>query len=270
LLYFNIITMKINQYFLLVLGVIMLCSACEIEDADWTYSTDNTVSDFGFEDVYNLSNGEAQSHNELRSCGAVRIDTTANTYFPVTLTFDFGTGTTCVDGRTRAGQLTAVYTDRWSAPGMTCTVTSTNYKVNNHGVSGTQVITNKGLVNGSLTFESVITNGVVTLPNGSTITRTATKNWAWIAGAATPLDISDDVYQLTGTASGTTRNGNAYTATITTPLVKANSCTWVQEGRIEVTPAGGGTTRAIDYGNGSCDATAEVSYGRWSTTIALN
>lgn len=248
----------------------MLFSACEIENADWTYSTDNTVSEFGFDDVYSVSHGEANSNNNLRSCGTVIVDTTAGTYFPVTLTFDFGTSTTCIDGRTRSGKLTAVYTDRWSAVGMTCTVTPDNYKVNNHGVTGTQVITNQGLTNGAPTFKSEITNGEVTLPDGNKITRNATKYWSWIAGASTPLNVLDDVYQLTGTANGTTRNGNAYTATITTPLVKAQNCAWVQEGRIEVTPTGGGTVRAIDYGNGTCDASAEVSYGRWSSTIVLN
>jgi len=263
--------MKLLVYLTIgVATILLLVTSCTKDAADWTYSTDNTMSELAFDDVYNITSGGVNSNSDLRSCGTLDIDTTANSWFPVTLTFDYGTGVVCADGRTRSGVLTAVMSDRWSTTGMTCEISTTNYTVEGYQVEGTNTITNQGLINGNLTFKSEIVGGKVTTPDGDEITREATKYWSWIGGASTPLDVNDDVYQLTGTASGTTRNGDAFNAEITTPVVKAVSCDWVQEGKVEVTPAGGGVVRAIDYGSGTCDNQAEVSYGNWSMNITLN
>jgi len=44
------------------------------------------------------------------------------------------------------------------------------------------------------------------------------------AGANTPLDETDDVFTLTGTSSGTNRNGKHYTVTINSPITKMATC----------------------------------------------
>lgn len=261
--------MKLLSYFTLSIATLLLVTtACEKQEAaDWTYSTDDTMADLAFDDVYNAMSGESNDNNNLRACANLTL---SGTTFPITVTADFNASTGCGDGRVRSGVITAVYSGRWNATGTTVTITTTNYTVNGYKVAGTNVIENLGTVNGNPTFRSTVTNGQVTTPTGDVIHRDAVKEYAWIDGTSTPLDITDDVWQLTGSANGTTRNGNAYTAQITTPVIKANSCNWVQQGVVEVQPAGGGVVRKIDYGPNTCDATATVSYGLWSMNITMN
>lgn len=250
-----------------ILICMLLCMACEKEAADWTYSTDDTMADLSFDDIYTLMSVEDDADNTLRACANLSLSSTS---FPITVTADFTGSTGCGDGRVRSGVLTAIYTGRWNAPGTTITIHTTNYAVNGYQLEGTNIISNiSGL--GSPQFRSEILDGKITTPNGDIILREATKIYTWTAGAATPLDLTDDVWQITGNASGKTSAGMDYTTEITTPITKANSCKWIQHGIIKITPTGSGAVvRSVDYGPNVCDNVASVNYGRWTTNISLN
>ena len=254
----------------LAIVVLALCTSCEPEPADWTYSTDNTMSDLGYDDLYSISNGEVDANNSLRSCGVISLDSTPNTFFPLTMTIDYGTSSVCTDGRTRSGIVTINFSDKWSHTGMTCQIIPNNYIVNGYKVDGEITITNEGLINGSPTYRSEVKNGVFTTPEGDVILRDCIKYWTWASGASTPFNLSDDVWQVSCSATGTTRNGNAFSASTTSPVLKSNNCNWIQEGIIEVTPLNGGLTRSIDYGDGDCENIARVSYGNWNMDITMN
>src|SRR5204863_7997758 len=79
----------------------------------------------------------------LTACATVTRDTINHI---VTVTFN---GTPCIDGRTRSGVLTFNYSAspagsrHYRDPGFTCTVTSSNYVVNNNQVN----IINKTITN---------------------------------------------------------------------------------------------------------------------------
>ena len=258
-----------QRFYLMLSAALCLCltTSCLKEAADWTYSTDDTLADFAFDDIYNMMNGESNGNSTLRACANLTLSSTT---FPITVTADFNGSTGCGDGRVRSGVLTAVYTGRWNDAGTTVTITTTDYTVNGYRVEGTKVIENKGVVNNVPTFDVTITNGKVTTPTGDVILRDAAKTYEWIGGSSTPFDITDDIWQLRGNATGTTSSGKDYTAEITTPVVKAQQCKWIQQGVIEVTPTNGGAVRSIDYGPNVCDGQVTVAYGSWSTTINLN
>lgn len=259
--------MRLLCYFTLsVVVCLFLTTSCNKDAADWTFSTDDTMADFAFNDLYTVMSGESNDNNNLRSCATLTLSSTS---FPITVTADFNASTGCGDGRTRSGVITAVYTGRWNQQGTTVTITTTDYTVNGYRIEGTNVIENMGMVNGAPTFKSTVTGGKVTTPTGDVILRDAVKEYAWIAGSGTPLDVTDDEWQLTGTANGTTSSGKQYTAAITTPVIKAASCKWIQQGVVEVTPAGGGVMRSIDYGPNTCDNVAVVTYGTWSANINM-
>lgn len=260
--------MKLSYFMLGIAACLLLTTACEKDvPADWTYSTDDTMADLAFDDIYNTMSGESNDNNNLRACANLILSSTT---FPITVTADFNGSTGCGDGRIRSGVITAVYTGRWNAPGTTVTITTTDYTINGYKLEGTNVIENLGLVNGNPTFKSTVIDGKVTTPDGNVILRDAVKEYVWTAGSNTPLDITDDVWQLIGSANGTTRNGNIYTAEITMPIVKANSCNWIQQGVVEVRPTEGGAVRTIDYGSNTCDNIATVTYGIWSANITMN
>ena len=261
--------MKLLSYFTVsILACLFLLVSCDKEAADWTYSTDDTMADLSFADIYNTMSGEDDANNTLRACANLTL---SGTTFPITVTADFTSSTGCGDGRVRSGTLTAVYSGRWNDPGTTVTITTTDYTIDGYMVEGTNIISNTSTGSGNPSFTSEIQNGKVTTPNGDIILREATRNYEWTAGSSTPLDLSDDVWQLTGDAAGTTSTGRDYTAQITTPVIKAVSCKWIQQGVIEITPsASGSVARTVDYGPNVCDNVATVTYGTWSANITMN
>jgi len=266
--------MKLLSYFTFtVIACLFLATSCQQDAADWSYTTDDTMAGLAFDDIYNTMSGEDDDNNQLRACATLTLVTTPGTTYPITVTAVFN-GTGCGDGRVRTGTLTAVYSGRWFTTGTTVTITSdaaNPYTVSGYVVEGVNTITNTSGTTGNPSFTSVVTNGKVTTPNGDEILRSGTRNYEMTGGSTTPLDVTDDVWQLTGSVNGTTSTGKQYTATVdvATPIVKAQSCKWIQSGVIEITPAGGGVVRTIDYGNGTCDNKASVTYGSWSMDITM-
>ena len=79
-------------------------------------------------------------------------------------------------------------------------------------------------------------------------------------GANTPA-VAEDIYNITGSASGTDANGNAFSVAITKALTIDFSCQYhLTAGTIQITPTGK-ATRVIDYGNGACDDDATLTIG---------
>ena len=76
------------------------------------------------------------------------------------------------------------------------------------------------------------------------------------------------MYSITGTASGTAFDGTHFTSNITSALIVALNCRWIEEGKIEFKPDGK-LTRTIDFGNGDCDNKATVTIAGISFNILL-
>jgi hypothetical protein len=150
------------------------------------------------------------------------------------------------------------FTGRYREAGTVINFTFDNYYVNDNQLLGTKSVTNLGPnAAGNLVYKVVI-EGKIIKANGATITWTSTRQREWLAGAATPLLLSDDVYSITGSASGTTAAGKSYTILITKALIRKMSCRWFESGVLDVTPQGK-PTRTLDYGNTGCDNNATVT-----------
>ena len=150
-----------------------------------------------------------------------------------------------------------------------------NYWVDDYKVDGTRKVTNDGK-NDADNWEWTIQiiKGEITLPDGKTILRDHTRTREWIEGNATmppPLsNLLDDVYSITGSGTGTNREGRNFTITITTALkrlVKVG-CRWPVSGVIEIQPDDL-KLRTIDFGSGTCDDEATVTVGKKSRTVHL-
>ncbi|TGE05464.1 hypothetical protein [Hymenobacter fodinae] len=132
-----------------------------------------------------------------------------------TLTLDFGP-TNCLgpNGVARRGKIVAVFAGPYRQAGATITVSLVEYYRNDNLHTGTRTLTNLG--NGSWALD--VRNASVTTAAG-THTWASQRQYNRTAGGGTRT-ILDDVYSVTGNASGTNRNGIAYTATIEQPLLK--------------------------------------------------
>jgi hypothetical protein len=151
--------------------------------------------------------------------------------------------------------------------GTVITTTPDGYYVNDKHVEGTKTVTNNGNnVSGHLTWSVVVSNGKITWPNGDVATRSSTRTREMVGGQST-VNIWDDAYDITGSASGINRHSKAFTATIGTPLHTEMTCGYIMSGTI--THVTTNRTAVIDFGNGTCDNVATVSCNGHTKTINL-
>ena len=267
---------------LLTIGSAVLISGCKKDkedplDADVSSASDNSFAESTFDDIANIADqaGDNDSLSTYRSgdtdvrllstCATVTKDTTV---VPHTITINFGTtNCLCVDNKNRRGKIIISNTGQYRDSAGSHSIIFDNYYVNDNKVEGTKTIVNKGHnSSGNLWFQITV-NGVITNTSAQTLTWNSNRTREWINGENT-FNLSDDVYRLAGTASGTSFTGISYTAAITSPLVVALNCRWVKQGVIAFTPAGK-ATRTLDYGNGTCDNNATVSINGMTYNITL-
>ncbi|KAA2244529.1 hypothetical protein F0L74_00695 [Chitinophaga agrisoli] len=199
---------------------------------------------------------------KLGNCYDPQVDDVTIDKWPKTLTLNFGSGCTGVDGRVRSGTLVLVLSGYIFIPGTTVTITSQNYAINGIQLKGTKTLVNQSTANG-FKYSSKVVGGIVAIDSlDLTFNYTSDKTITQTKGAATPFDASDDEYSGTGTATlsyGTT----SVSYTVKEPLIKAVSCPWIGGGKAEISL---GTTNAsakatIDYGLGLCDDSVTIIMG---------
>ena len=193
----------------------------------------------------------------------VNFDTVTKTG---SLIVDFGDkNCPCKDGRNRRGKIGVAYTGADKAIGSKVVYTPESYFVNDNGVSGKKTIT----YTAPLTFSIKVENGIIKKADGSgTITWNSDRIRKMIGGYTTPLDFSDDIYEISGTSSGINASGNSYSFTTESPLVKAIGCQFIKSGKLKIQRSGK-KDATVDYGDGTCDDKGTISIGTWTKDITL-
>lgn len=105
-----------------------------------------------------------------------------------------------------------------------------------------------------------------TFPNGAVFVRVGSRVREIIAGYNTP-ELSDNVYQVTGSWTTTFPNTTVQTSTITSPLIIKLSCSNIVQGII--TFERNSHTATLNYGNGDCDNQAVFTINGNSYPITL-
>lgn len=287
---------NLNFMVLFVLAASMIVFSCkkdekeeEIEvNNETTAAQDNALAQNMFDDVKKVVEQAADDEGNSTSktgyffgtCASVTINPNwidSTQYWPKTMTIDFGTSNcTGNDGINRRGILTVTLTDRYRNAGSVLTVQPQNYFVNDHQIEGTKTITNNGRnSSNNLSFTVQVSNAKITFPTGGYTTWNSTRTNEWIAGESTTWfanglsGICDDVYLITGSASGVNRNGLSYSVNITSPLRKELCCRWIVSGSLDIVPSGL-LTRSVNFGTGNCDATATVTIAGNTFTVIMN
>lgn len=255
-------------------------SACKREkiepDTEYQSSIDNSLASSEFSSVSNLFDTEARADTDINGktaetmglyCPGAAVTVTVTSSTSATMTVDFGTGYTCLDGRTRTGVLTGVFNGKWKDAGSNATITTSNYTVNAMPVTFTMTVTQNGENgSGNLNWDVTVSNGSIVTPTG-TITYESTRNTEWVAGRG-DLDPSNDEFLITGSATGVARTGKAFTMNVDDALRIKSNCPNIVAGKLSLTPDGL-NTRTIDYGTGACDNQATFTVGSFTTTITL-
>ncbi|MBL7764761.1 MAG: hypothetical protein JNJ58_01605 [Chitinophagaceae bacterium] len=243
------------------------------KDSDTSSASDNALSEFAYNDALNIADDASDkqtgdnlgSYKTASACATVTHDTLST---PKLLTIDFGpTNCLCNDGRYRRGKILVSYTGKYRDAGHIHTITFDQYFVNDNQIMGTKTVENMGLNANNQSYFNINVNGTIVKSTGDTITRLATRTRTWIQGEATQTWM-DDVYEITGSGSGTHTNGS-YTMNITQPLIKEVGCKWFTAGKMDIQPSGK-PLRSIDFGTGACDNQATVTINGNTFNIYLN
>jgi hypothetical protein len=264
----NTIKQRLIASLMLFVATAGLFTSCKRETLNDSIRSaeDNALAEVNFSDAQSIADeaaaGNMSSYKSenvdgiLSTCATITHDTLSD---PRVLTIDFGdVNCTCNDGRQRRGIIIVTYTGPYREPGHVHTITFDNYFVNDNQVLGTKTVTNNGNNNdGNLYYSIEVDGSIIRANDEGTITFVSSREREWIEGESTPERV-DDVYLVTGTASGTNSEGGSFTATITSALRRTVACHQFVSGTAEVTPANR-PTRYIDFGDGSCDNQATVT-----------
>jgi hypothetical protein len=267
-----------------------------------TSSADNSLAEHTVSDMTEMAAQSSDGSSGLSSyrlapgydailglgCATVTYDTINKI---VTLTFS--ASSTCLDGKTRSGQIiinysgSAVGARHYRDPGFSCSVTTNHYVVDGNQVNiVNKVITNTTPVgfNPASTNETWSINADVSIVKSSggtftwncnrTKTLLNTSDTSIYHGAARPITWSRARVGQMGSANGNTAAGTAFTASITNQLIRdfggcniSGQRPFIQ-GTIQFTPSGH-PTRTIDYGNGTCDLIYTVTVNGVTYTFTL-
>ena len=261
--------------------ILTSCKKKEDEDKDTQSASDNEESEFVSNDALNMADQAANGKNSFKngdavyapmSCATVTRDT-ANSADADTVTIDFGsTNCQCNDGRYRRGIIMIIHQGKWWIANSYRTITFDNYYVNDRHIEGTHTVTYNGLNSANHANWSITaTNMKITSPDGTKYhTWNSTRNREHSSNNSTPFNPFDDVYSITGSASGSNSNGVSYTANITNALKRHLDCKYFEAGTVELTPSNK-PMRTLDFGtDGTCDNQATVTINNNTYTITLH
>lgn len=185
-------------------------------------------------------------------------------YFPKTITIDFGTvGVLGKRGNTLKGKIVVEISAKMTDANSKRVIKFVNFSVNGNSVKGIKTVVFDGLSSWTVTARDTIatTNGVI-VSNSDRVRKFA-------EGLSTPLDFSDDKYEISGSSTGVNKKGASYSMKITAakPLVLLAGWPFFVSG--EVTTSTEKKTVILDYGNGAKDATATLTYNGISKEVTL-
>jgi hypothetical protein len=170
--------------------------------------------------------------DEELSTKSVLEDGPAYSYDPATrtLTVDF----TGVSGM--GGEIIVTYdSDPLSLPITSIGAISTMLDFVNDGVTYNGTVVFSMTVGNQIVMSVMTSDGEeITINDGTSYTWSGSRSITWLEGFNTPVDDTDDVYQLEGNSSGISSTGTNYQSTILIPLVLSTECDYVMHGSQKV------------------------------------
>jgi hypothetical protein len=204
----------------------------------------------------------AQTANDSAQLGAARpapyysfssVTITSGAY-PKTVTIDFGTGTTSLNGITRSGIIKVILSDSFRLAGTTDSLYFVNYAVNGYRKTGSIVWLNQ--TSGDTLQWQRTDSGTVIAPDNVTFWHhSGIRHVIQTAGFGGPL--YDNIYAISGSHNFVNSDNVSFSSYTILPLEKSADCFWIDKGQIRIN--GPQHYAIIDFGDGTCDANATYS-----------
>lgn len=255
------------KIFAIIVAISAAFVGCQKSERDLDTETlaarDNAIAYHIFDDAFREVHRFAMRDSLLNDTGikiwydkcikkATLSDTVA--VFPLYLTLNFGNDTArCNDGFQRFGFIRATFTGKYLNKDTEIAISFDNYRKDDFYVSGEMLVKNLGLNgDGRRQYSVKVTDGLIT-SNNIRIDWQADHLMTWVAGSSTDGIIDDDIFEVTGSASGRNSRGNTFTNGIYIAYTDDLSCQWFKSGESELNVPNL-QTRYIKYGNdGTCD-----------------
>ncbi|MDA9120922.1 hypothetical protein N9J52_02690 [Flavobacteriales bacterium] len=257
----------------LMLFTIIFISGCKkMVHQNIQAASNSSVAISAYNDVFEQLNAAVDSSLDQKTvstwnlAGTVCADVSLSSLgiaFPKTLTIHYGSECIDAEGISRTGKIVAVFSGNFRDENTTISLSFEEFSVGQYSLAGTDSITNNGVdASGNPLFSEVLRNAVISWGNQN-IRWNADLIRTWIEGYTTDFatdtfaGLNDDVYELTGSASGNDSNTHPFTLETTSSLVLQTSCEYITEGMLVISPANfnDGT---VDYGIGECDKQATI------------
>ena len=268
--------MKKNFLFFIILSILLYgCQEEDVINPNNLESTqacqDHLTAENIFNDVGRIVEEGLQDNGQGKSCPNYQL-MNINTSDIDTLIIDFGNVNCFHNGKLRRGKITVTYTSKYHDPYAVITSTFENYYLNNVLLQGERVVINQGInEKENMWFTIDINNASITTSSG-TINWNSNKVKEWVSGENTYLDISDDQYKITGTATGNGVNGNDFTMTIVDTLNLDLGCLpscVIKSGSAKISP-NGYSDRIINYGDSLCNCNVDIRMNETTYPIVIS
>jgi hypothetical protein len=206
----------------------------------------------------------------------IQKSTSGTSPFPITVTFDFGSGCYAPDGHVRKGKIITTYTDRLLHTGATATIQFEDFYIDSLYIENSTsfTITNTGTQD-RLQF-TIDIHAKLTKSNGNYTEWYSHKVITRIEGGLTITPL-DDIMQIEGNASGKVKKNDlavAWRAEISDPLIKKFTCRWISKGTVKISrenlSANSQWIGSLNYGNGDCDKFATLIINGITIQITLH
>jgi hypothetical protein len=272
--------MKTKFLYLFMIPLGFMISSCQkstpLEDSTIEAADDAVLAEAVFDDAFAsleiatvIAEDMKKSGSVVDSCPLVTVTFPEQSFWPVNVVIDYGTGCTGLNDVVRSGKIILTLSAPRQELQSVRTLTFDNYYVNGAKVEGTTVVTNTGPNNNSnVVFSVVLTGGKITFSDSKFIEREFERYREYTAGYLTWWTPWDDKCLITGVAAGTNLNGVSYTALVANPLEWQATCRFLVSGTIGF-EIEGKEPFELDYGAGECDANATLSRGDETKEITL-
>lgn len=253
--------MKTNIIIMLLLLLpILWLSSCKTESNEIDYNP-NVLSAKDYiraEDaILEIVNSFFKGVNDtlVNNNGYGYIDACDVTYHPNVNLMIFAYGNVnrmCQDNKFRRGLFNANFSGQVFQEGVTATLVTDSLFVDDYPVETTIEIKYLGL-NGDNFPEYVlkVNTSLIMLPDTTKINGVSLTTdflMVWSQGSQTPPIHEDDLYLISGTASGISADGYLFTATVLDSLYDYLDCFWISQGINQITvPSAEFPTGEIDY-----------------------
>jgi len=235
--------MKLRTFsLLLILSLLLIGSGCTKwkNNREPLSSEDHTLAEASFNNIISYLILAASPFGELLADTCFIINSSGSS-FPKTITVDFAEGCESLLGAEILGRISVEITDSFNRENAVMTATPQNLYIKDYKVDGAVTLTNTGInSSGNQTYRMTVASGIITAESGR-IGQDFVITWACdyqheLIYKGNESILLDDLYRITGAATGVNEEGRSFTAEIIEPLQKHVDCRWPGSGKTTISP----------------------------------